>query len=136
MLARCAAALYADLYAFSTSDCLAARRSFFHWNQDLSLGMLRGWMARTPAWWGNDLALLRRALLLDPASEEERQHIQHERVCGPFDYGDDSRIGETDWSGTVASNSGDKNLIEMLSEEEAAQWSEKSFCVLCVRTTS
>ena len=121
MLARCVAGLYADLYAFTISDCLATRRSFFHWNQDMSVGLLRGWMEHNPAWWGDDMALLRRALLLDPATEEECRDLD-EHAYGPFDYRDDGRVGETDWSGTIASNSGDKKLIEELTEEEAAHW--------------
>jgi hypothetical protein len=102
------------------------RRKFFHWNQDMSLGLLRGWTASNPEWWGEDLPLLRAALLLDEPEQAAAVAAQQEAAAsGCFDYSDGGRVGETDWSGTVASNSGDKKLIEAMGEEEAAGWVDR-----------
>ena len=75
----------------------------------MTVGLLRGWMSTNPAWFGEDLALLRRALLLDEPS---------------FPYPDGGRESE-DWSGTPAGNSSDRAVIEAISEEEARAWVDR-----------
>ena len=75
---------------FSHSARLAARRSFFHWNQDLSLGLLREWMAEHGSWWEEDLELCRAALLLASSHAGDGETAA---VLPPaFDYGDGGRM--------------------------------------------
>lgn len=73
------------------------------------MGLLREMMASNPEWWGDDVDIVRRAVLFDEPS---------------FDYGDGGRLVE-DWSGKVGSNGGDRELLGGVSEEQAVAFVDR-----------
>eukprot|EP01052_Picozoa_sp_SAG31_P034790 SAG31_NODE_4113_length_3572_cov_24.306939_2_plen_192_part_00 len=124
-LARCAAALYCDLAGLLRSKRLAKHRAFLHWNADLSISLLREWIADEPTWFGPDLPLLRKGLLLDRDGAHDKDDSRSPdalAAAGPFDYGDGGRVGETWAEKSSGANSGDQKLIEKMSEAEAVHW--------------
>merc|ERR1712194_341761 len=62
-----AAALYGDLHGLLRSGKLknAETGGRFHWRSEMSITLINEWMGDNPKWFGEDLALIRRALLLD-----------------------------------------------------------------------
>lgn len=62
-----AAALYADLHGLLRSGKLANAKTGgrLHWRSEMSIHVINEWMGDNPQWFGEDLALIRRALLLD-----------------------------------------------------------------------